>query len=98
VGRQFNFDFIVRANFVRRLRQLATDQNVSVVNQPLQARPAPALDVGSQKGVEPLAGLFGCYGETEMSILVDGRIHARQRTFLVDGANHDGSPAIACRA
>jgi len=35
MGRQFNFDFIIGANFVRRLRQLATDENISVVNQSL---------------------------------------------------------------
>jgi len=32
---QLNFDFIVSPNFVRRLRQLASDENLSVINQPL---------------------------------------------------------------
>jgi hypothetical protein len=80
MGSQFNFNFIKGANFVSRLCQLATHQNIAVINQPLKARTAPALDSFGQKRVEALACLFGCYRESEMRILIDGRIHALSRT------------------
>jgi len=73
--RQFDFDFIVGANFVRRLRQSAADENIAVVNQPLEPRTTPTFDSFREKRVEPLACRFGCYRESEVRILIDGRSH-----------------------
>jgi hypothetical protein len=85
MGRQLNFDLIVGTNFLSRLSQLATHQDVSSVNQPLQASTTPTVNARRQKSVEPLARFFGCYGEGKVRILIDGSSHARKRTPLING-------------
>jgi hypothetical protein len=53
---QFRIDLIVRAQFIGWLRGATVDNHIAVVNQALQSRTTPGLNVFGEKGIKPLTG------------------------------------------
>src|SRR4030095_2972468 len=49
---ELNFNFIVGAQFVRRLRGFAVDENIFILNQTLQTCATPVVDLRRKVGVE----------------------------------------------
>jgi hypothetical protein len=55
---EISFNLILRLQFVRRFGGAAVDQNLAVIDQALQTRTTPALDLLGEKRIEPFARVF----------------------------------------
>lgn len=74
-GRQFRFDFIGRSQFVGSFCCAPIDQHVTIVNQALKTRAAPAFNARSEERIESRSRV--CFGDGEY----DGGLRFRVQTL-----------------